>query len=154
MKYLIYICSFGFLNLFGQTSINSIGGDVAGGGGSIAFSVGQIEYKKETGSQGFSYMGVQQPYEFFILNSVIENLIFGITISPNPVSDLLIVQAKIENFEELEFVLTDLSGKIIYSELIEQNKTYIDLQELHSGMYIITMKYQQKGQKSFKIIKK
>ena len=48
-----------------QESANSSGGDATGSGGTIAYSIGQVVYTTNTGSNGSVAKGVQHAYEIF-----------------------------------------------------------------------------------------
>ena len=57
---LIILSSF---RIMAQQAINASGANATGSGGSVSYSVGQVLYTTNSGSNGSSAQGVQQPYE-------------------------------------------------------------------------------------------
>ncbi|MBC8173028.1 MAG: hypothetical protein H7X71_03895, partial [Chitinophagales bacterium] len=51
-------------NLFAQEGSSAAGGDGAGSGGTISYTVGQTNYITLAGAGGTAMEGVQQPFEF------------------------------------------------------------------------------------------
>ena len=66
------------------------------------------------------------------LNLLDENLI---SVYPNPVNDILIIESHSEIVNEITIV--DLSGAIIYSEMVLEDKTKINMDQLPGGMYFV-----------------
>jgi hypothetical protein len=56
--------------LSAQQSTNTAGGNATGTGGTVSFSVGQINYTTNIGTGGSACQGVQQPYEIYAVTSV------------------------------------------------------------------------------------
>jgi hypothetical protein len=52
-------------SIYGQESSNTAGWNAAGSGGTVAYSIGQVAYTYESGANGNSNHGVQQPYEIW-----------------------------------------------------------------------------------------
>ena len=52
-----------------QTTISS-GGDAAGIGGKVTYSVGQVAWNILTGTNGSVIQGVQQPYEISVISGI------------------------------------------------------------------------------------
>ena len=46
-----------------QESVNSTGGNATGSGGTVSYTIGQVGYTTNTGSNGSVAQGVQQAYE-------------------------------------------------------------------------------------------
>ena len=72
---------------FSQQSTNSVGKDITGSTGSVAFTIGQIDYSYHKGSNGDESQGVQQAYELFVDEPVtptqLGELVISNYISPN-----------------------------------------------------------------------
>lgn len=49
-----------------HNSINSSGGDISGEGGSVSFSIGQVNYLSFSGDSGYITEGIQQPLKISI----------------------------------------------------------------------------------------
>lgn len=72
----------------------------------------------------------------------------GIKVYPNPSNGNLFIESNESN----EIVLSDLSGKIIYSHKIDAGRHALDLSTLADGYYLLKIK-NSKASKSYKILK-
>ena len=64
----------------------------------------------------------------------------GINIFPNPAKTLVTVNLDVSMFAEpIDFLLSDLSGRIILNEKINQQSHTVDLKELAKGLYIVSL---------------
>jgi len=153
------ICILGFVptRLWAQDSMNTTGGNALGSGGSASYSIGQIFYQTQTGTNGSVIQGVQQPYEISVITAIEESEGIDLWVSayPNPTTDNLILEIK--KFElpvsTLSFQLFDVQGKLIQSERIMDYITTISMGNLASGIYIVKVMQGSKEIKTFKIIK-
>ncbi len=72
--------------------------EASGSDGTASYTVGQVVYTTETGTNGYSIaQGVQQPFEISVVTGIKEAKDISLSVSayPNPTSDYLIV--KVEN---------------------------------------------------------
>jgi opacity protein-like surface antigen len=138
-----------------QQSINAAGGNAQGSGGSVSYTIGQIDYTCYEGFGGTVNQGVQQ------LNEISEYLAVNLpeiklemVVYPNPTADL--VNLKIENYETgfLSYALFDMQGRQIATNTITQNETQIQMKHLASAIYLLSVFDKNKLLKTFKIIKK
>jgi hypothetical protein len=140
---------------FSQETISTTGGEATGSGGTASYTVGQISYTTNTGTNGIVAQGVQQTYTVVIDDSgVAENGIsLTITTFPNPTLDK--VNLKIEDFstQELNYVLTDLSGRLLQEKKVVNAVSEIELNQYESGTYILKVKNTSNEVRTFKIIK-
>ena len=82
------LLSIGLLQLQAQNNSVTAGGDASGSGGSISYSIGQVDYIQATGSGGTANQGVQQPIEIYVLgNDEFSNIELSAVIFPNPTSN-------------------------------------------------------------------
>ena len=154
MKKIILFLLFSSNYLFAQQSVNSSGGNGFGGGGSLSFSLGQIDYVYANGSNGSVSQGVQQPFEIFMLGTnEIPEITLELSIYPNPTIDILYIKNK---NVALEFIyqLFDVTGKLIASSTKMVQQDQIDVSSFQSGTYILNIKTNNNASKSYKIIKK
>jgi hypothetical protein len=138
-----------------QQSINASSGNGSGLGGSISYTVGQIDYVSVTGASGSITQGVQQPFEIMVLgNNEYPAIQLEAVVFPNPTTEN--VNLIISNFllENLEFELYDTTGKAISHQKITANETVISFVNLSVGHYFISVNQNNKKLKTFKIIKK
>ena len=139
-----------------QEAITATGGKASGGGASVTYSIGQVVYTTNTGTNGFSVaQGVQQPYEISVVTSVGQTK--GINLEcwayPNPVTDILRLKVEREKIEGLSFQLFDINGKMIVSKKLTAKETTINMGNLLPATYYLKVTDNKREIKIFKIIK-
>ena len=144
------LVSFG---LQAQVSMNAAGGDAMGDGGSVSYSLGQVAFSANVGTNGFVTQGVQQPYEISVLSVAEQAENISLSVYPNPSTDYLYLTTS-DEISNLSYQLFDMNGKLLKSEKIIGNQTIIDMQDLVSATYFVKVNQGNKTVKSFKIIKK
>lgn len=138
-----------------QQTITATGGQTYSSGGSVSYTIGQIDYTTNAGTNGSVAQGVQQPYEISVVSGIEEangiNLIC--TAYPNPTSEY--VMLKIENYktEKLIYWLYDINGKLILNKKIESAETILALSDLPNAIYMLKITENKKELKTFKIVK-
>ena len=153
---LIVFCMFAFGTVIqAQNSIPTSGGNASGAGGSGSYSVGQVVYTTNTGTNGSVAKGVQQPYEISIVTGIEEakDISLEIMVYPNPATEF--VKLKIENYEvqNLRYQLYDINGSLLQDNKVESNGTIIVMSNLVSATYFLKVTDNSKVIKTFKIIK-
>ena len=146
----------GLTGLQAQTSVNATGGNASGSGGSASYSVGQLAYTTNTGTNGSVSEGVQQPFEISVVTGIEEakHIFLNVSAYPHPTTDYL--ELKVENLQlsELSYKLYDISGKVYQNKEIGNSITKIEMQNLPQGIYFIkVIDTKNKEFKTFKIIK-
>jgi hypothetical protein len=151
---LIFI-SFGLIGAQAQETIPASGGNSSGGGGSVSYSVGQITYSTNSGSNGSVLQGVQQPFEISEISAIEEakGINLSLTVSPNPVTDHLTLSISDFEISNLSYILYDLNGKLIETKDIESNQIDIETINLVPATYFLKVVQRKKEVKTFKIIK-
>jgi hypothetical protein len=155
-KIQIAFCLFGFgIAIQAQQTISGSGGNAAGKGGTVSYTVGQVDYITNTGG-GTVTQGVQQPYEILIATGIEEakNIILECSVFPNPASRFL--KLKIENYKlkNLSYQLYDMNGKLLESKTVDNNETTISIENIVPSTYFLKVTDNNKEVKAFKIIKK
>ena len=139
-----------------QTSVNATGGNASGSGGSVSYSVGQVVYTTNTGTNGSVAQGVQQPFEISEVTGIKEAK--GITLQcsayPNPTTDFLTL--KIEGNVKMQYTasLFDMNGKLLKSKIADGIETTISMKTFVPATYFLKVIQGEKEVKTFKIIKK
>ena len=136
-----------------QQSVIATGGDATGSGGSVSYTVGQIDYQTNDGSGGSSSEGVQQPYEIFIVG-ITENLTLkrDIQVYPNPTNDFLFLELD-EIGDQMQMIMYDENGKEVLVQKINTERTRIQMNNQSTGMYLLNITENNKLLESIKIIK-
>ena len=79
---------FGLGGLHAQESVNGSGGEATGTGGTASYSLGQVVYTTNTGTNGSVVQGVQQPYEISTTLGINETSInLELSVYPNPTNN-------------------------------------------------------------------
>ena len=152
----VLLLGLGLTGLQAQTSINATGGNASGSGGSASYSVGQVVYTTNTGTNGSVAQGVQQPFEISVVTAIEEAKGINLSVSayPNPTTDYLTLEVKEFELSNMSFQLYDMSGKLLQSEKITGNQTSIVMSNLVPATYFVKVIQDNKEVKTFKIIKK
>lgn len=139
-----------------QEAFSAAAGKAVGSGGDTSYTIGQITYTTQTGSNGSVAQGIHQPFEISVTLGLEEakGITIQCTIYPNPTSKS--VTLKIENYDiqNLSYLIFDLNGRIIENNKISSNQTYISMENLARSTYFIKIMNLNKELKIFKIIKK
>jgi hypothetical protein len=161
----LLLLGLGVIGLQAQTSLNATGGIALGSGGSTSYSVGQVVYTTNSGTNGSVAQGVQQPYEISIVTGLEEakGINLAVTAFPNPTTDYLTLS--IDNsvktshdLSQLSYQLYDMNGKLLQNEKITDNQTSIVMSNLVPATYFVKVvktscDLSQQEVKTFKIIK-
>ena len=142
------------IELQAQESPTASGGDATGSGGSSSYTVGQVVYITNTGSNGSVAQGVQQPYEISITTGVNQTTInLEIAIFPNPSTSYLQLNVENEALENLSFQLIDLQGKVIENKKVIEMQTIVNMEALPKAIYLLNITKNKQVIKTFKVIK-
>jgi hypothetical protein len=156
LKTLIAFFLFAFgTTMYAQNIIPASGGNATGTGGSVSYSVGQVVFTRNTGTNGSAAQGVQQPFEISVVTGIEEakEISLEFSVFPNPVTDVL--RLKIENFEtdNLRYQLFDINGSLLQNNKIEGNETNIFMKSLLPATYFLKVTSNNKVVKTYKIVK-
>jgi hypothetical protein len=157
MKYKITMIVISFLlfglgDLHAQESTPTSGGEATGTGGTLSYTVGQVIYTKNTGTNGSLTQGVQQPYEISTTAGIKETTInLELSVYPNPTTDYLTL--KVEDYTELNYQLCDLQGKVIQNKKVSSTSMSINIEHLPKAIYFLNVTKSNQTIKTFKIIK-
>ena len=141
-----------------QEVIPAAGGNAGGSGGSVSYSIGQLFYKINTGTDGSVAEGVQQPWEISVVTGIQEALGINIVVSafPIPVTDFLILRVEDYDFEDLEYLLYDVSGRLLKEGKVTSSETTISMNNLVPAVYflkVLQIRPSYLEVKTFRIIK-
>jgi hypothetical protein len=122
----------------------------------MSYSVGQVFINTISGSNGFSFQGVQQPYEISVLTELKEAAGINLMASvyPNPVSDNLTIAIKDIELSCLSYQIFDLYGNLLRKEEISSPTTEISMSNFFPAVYFLKVSLNNIEVKTFKIIKK
>jgi hypothetical protein len=150
----VLLLGLGLTGLQAQETIPATGGNASGSGGTVSYSVGQVVYTTNTGTNGSVAQGVQQPFEISVVTGIEQTAInLAISAYPNPTTDFLLLKVESEKLKDLSYQLYDLNGKLLQNKKIEGNETSIVMSNLVPATYFVKVTEGNKEVKTFKIIK-
>ncbi len=122
-----------------QNAITASGGNAEGSGGSVSYSIGQLFYRILTGETGSVAQGVQQPWEISVVTGIVEAAGIDLVVSafPVPATDFLILRVENYNFENLEYRLFDVSGRLLREGRVTGSETTIPVTNLVPAVYFL-----------------
>lgn len=151
----LFVLFSGLTGLQAQEAIPTTGGNASGSGGTVSYTVGQVAYTTQIGTNGTVAQGVQQPYEISVVSGIEDTEYIQLEFSayPNPTADLLTL--KVENYDNrnLSYQLYDISGKLLKKEKLTENEVTIPMTGFIPAIYFLKVIDNQKEIKTFKIIK-
>ncbi|NOZ46900.1 MAG: T9SS type A sorting domain-containing protein [Chlorobi bacterium] len=146
----------GLTGLQAQEAILATGGNASGSGGLASYSVGQLVYSTNNGTNGNSISeGVQQPFEISVVSGIeqAKGINIECDVYPNPTSDFLTIKVDDFNNKNLLYQLFDIKGNLLESERISANENNISMENFVPETYILKVSDNNKEIKTFKIIK-
>ena len=145
----------GLTGLHAQNTIPASGGNASGSGGTVNYTVGQVVYTTNTGTNGSSGQGVQQPYEISVVTGIEEALGISLEIGVYPIPATDFVKLRIKNYEvqNLRYQLYDNNGSLLLDNKVEGSETSIIMNNLVPAIYFLKVTDNKKVVKTFKIIK-
>jgi hypothetical protein len=155
MKKIIALIIFGFsiTSIQAQQTTASAGGDASGIGGTFSYSIGQVVYTYNYGTDLIVAQGVQQPFEISTLG--LDNYQINLVMQtyPIPTKDYLVLNVHTIDLSNIIFQLYDVNGKLIETRTIFNPIETICMVNLPSSVYFLKVTHNSKEVKSFKIIK-
>jgi hypothetical protein len=156
MKHILFLISLFISTLsYGQRDIVASGGNATGSGGSVSYSIGQVAYLSASGTNGNVNQGVQQPFEIFTLSIAESEASFSATLFPNPANIAVILSVDLaKEGTNLDYELTDVTGKRIRNGRIFSDETTINVEGLAESCYYLNVLEAGKRVKTFKLLKR
>ena len=135
-----------------QTTV-SAGGDASGIGGTFSYSIGQVVYTYNYGTDVIVAQGIQQPFEISTLG--LDNYQINLVMQtyPNPTKDYLVLNVHDIDLSNMIFQLYDVNGRLIETRTMFSPIETICMMNLPSSVYVLKVINNNKEVKSFKIIK-
>ena len=155
MKKLVTIlCFFASSYSFSQEHPTASGGEATGTGGSVSYSIGEVDYINSTSTAGTITQGVQQPYEIVTTVGIAEtNINLTTSVYPNPTAEFVTLKVENNKIENLSYEIFDVQGKLLQNKNLENPETAISMKEFANATYFIKVLNNNSEVKTFKIIK-
>lgn len=114
------------------------GGEATGAGGSMSYSVGQVDAQFQSSAQGTVAQGLQQPYEFLVMAvPVTPEASFTTTLLPNPTTEAVTLRLAGTPTDPVRWELYDVNGRLLGSALLTGTETRIPLEHTATGEYLL-----------------
>lgn len=140
---------------FAQTNtlqvIGSAGNTATDGNTQLTWTIGESIVNTATSTYNVLTQGFNQGMLLITAIEDLKNL--NVTIQPNPTSDFAIIKLDDHNLSNAQYTLTDINGKIIQQNKIENQQTSISFQHLANATYFIQVITNNQKTKTFKVIK-
>lgn len=155
----LLILGLGLTRLQAQEVVTAGGGEATGSGGSASYSVGQMVYTTNIGTNGSVATGVQQPFEISFVTGIEEANGISLIVSPypNPTTDNLTLKVSSSSTlssESLSYQLFDVWGRLLKTQDKLALETQIEMQGYKQGTYLLKIVGDSRQVQTFKIIKK
>ena len=154
LKVIVFCLLFTVEFTFAQVALTASGGEAIGDGGSLSYTIGQIDYIQASGNGGTVSQGVQQPFEITPLG--LENFLsikLKAVVFPNPTTNYINLIISNVVSKNLSYQLFDVNRKLLYSHKITNLETIIPMDRLSTATYLLYVLDQNTHLKVFKIIK-
>ena len=139
-----------------QETVPASGGNGSGSGGSVSYTVGQVAYTTNSGTDASEAQGVQQPYEISVVTGIEDAKAISLefVVYPNPTTDFIILKTGDYDVRNVKYILYNVGGQILESNQLQGNETNISMQAYKPSTYFLKVVDNSKEIKTFKIIKK
>jgi hypothetical protein len=145
----------GMAVLQAQETIPAAGGNCSGIGGTVSYTVGQLVFTTNTGTNGSAAQGVQQIFEISVVSGSEESrdITLEFVVYPNPSTEF--IELKVENYtgEDLAYQLYNVNGNLLEYEIITGKETRIVMSNYAAATYFLKVTDKNKVVKTYKIIK-
>lgn len=131
-------------------SINAGGGVTVGQQGNYSYSIGQIFATQTFKKEDQIDLGVQQGIDVFKFSG---NEALTLKIYPNPVIDFMRLSVDSLSFDNLNYQIFSLEGKLMAKNNVNDTVTEIELNFLSGGIYILLLSNNTELITSVKFIK-
>ena len=151
----VLLFAFVLTGLYAQETIPATGGVASSSEGTISYSVGQMVYTTNIGTDGSVSQGVQQPYEISIITGLEDAAGINLesAVYPNPTSNFLYLKIESYNNEQLSYHLFNGNGKLLEDKRLTGEVTAIPMSHFVPAIYFLKVIDEQKELKTFKVIK-
>ncbi|MBP6183141.1 T9SS type A sorting domain-containing protein [Flavobacterium sp.] len=131
--------------------VGSAGNTARSGNTLLTWTIGEPIVNTATTTNNVLTQGFNQG--LLLITAIDELKNTTISIQPNPTSDFVIIKLDDQNLINAQYTLTDINGKVIQQNKIENKQTSVSFQDLANTTYFIQVSTNNQKAKTFKIIK-
>ena len=147
---LVLFSFFAFLAVSAQEVVATQGGSYSSSSANIDFTIGEVII--DTGTDGTNDLtqGFHQTnWNFLGVEDHAPN--YEAIIFPNPTEDVLNIRTS--EFENVTYTLYDAQGKLVMQNILSAEQTPIQVSQLATGNYSLTLNNETQNLKTFKLVK-
>lgn len=147
---LVLFSLFATISVSAQEIIATQGDSYSNASANIDFTVGEVIIATGTDGTNDITQGFHQTnWNFLGVEDFAPN--YEAIIFPNPTEDILNIRTSA--FENVIYTLYDAQGKLVMQDILSAEQTPIQVSQLASGFYSLTLNNQTQNLKTFKLIK-
>ena len=124
--------------LLAQQAVVPAGAKASGTGGTLSWTLGQVDAAYLSSASGSMAQGVQQPVELLTV-SIPEEVSSWVTLMPNPAHDGVTLNVGERPATDMQYRLLDANGKLLESGPITATNTFIPLADRPAATYLIQL---------------
>jgi hypothetical protein len=133
-----------------QEVVSTQGDSYSNANGSIDFTIGEVVINTGTDGTNDITQGFHQTnWNFLGVEDFAPN--YEAIIFPNPTEDVLNIKTSM--FENVTYTLYDAQGKLVLQDILSAEQTPIQVSQLATGAYSLTLNNDTQNLKTFKLIK-
>ena len=158
MKRIILIFGLGFFVFIAKSQtvspelISSAGDNFINSNYQLNWSIGEIQIETYQNLENVLTQGFHQ--NTYVITAITDLRVdLKMFVFPNPTSDFITLKVENSKVENLQYTITDLSGKILQNGSFANKTEQINFSSYTVGTYLITISQNNQILKSFKIIK-
>ena len=140
---------------FAQTNtlqvVGTAGNTATSGNTQLTWTIGEPIVNTATSTNNVLTQGFNQG--LLIITAIDDLKNTAVSIQPNPTSDFAIIKLEGQNLSNAQYTLTDINGKVIQQNKIENKQTSVSFQNLANAIYFIQVVTNNQKSKTFKVIK-
>jgi hypothetical protein len=133
-----------------QEVVSTQGDSYSNANGSIDFTIGEVVINTGTDGTNDLTQGFHQTnWNFLGVEDFAPN--YEAIIFPNPTEDVLNIKTSM--FENVTYTLYDAQGKLVLQDILSAEQTPIQVSQLATGNYSLTLTNETQNLKTFKLVK-
>jgi hypothetical protein len=141
---------FAAISVSAQEVVSTQGESYSNASANINFTIGEVIINTGTDGTNDITQGFHQTnWNFLGVEDFAPN--YEATIFPNPTQDVLNI--KTSSYDNVTYTLYDAQGKLVMQNLLSSEQTPIQVSQLASGSYSLTLSNGQQQLKTYKLIK-
>jgi hypothetical protein len=147
---LVLFSLFATIYVSAQEVVSTQGDSYSNANGSIDFTIGEVVINTGTDGTNDLTQGFHQTnWNFLGVEDFAPN--YEAIIFPNPTEDVLNIKTSM--FENVTYTLYDAQGKLVLQDILSAEQTPIQVSQLATGNYSLTLTNETQNLKTFKLVK-